>query len=53
MTRFHTDEYIDFLYRVTPENMEQQQLQQLRCEYWDSSLQRLIASQRRRRLPYL
>lgn len=22
MTRFHTDEYIDFLYRVTPENMD-------------------------------
>ncbi|RUP07402.1 histone deacetylase RpdA, partial [Jimgerdemannia flammicorona] len=28
MTRFHTDEYINFLYRVTPENMEELTMQQ-------------------------
>ena len=28
MTQFHTDEYIDFLKRVTPDNMEQYQKEQ-------------------------
>ncbi|CAG8519921.1 2206_t:CDS:10 [Funneliformis caledonium] len=30
MTRFHTDEYIDFLYRVTPQNVEELSMQQTR-----------------------
>ncbi|CAJ0769805.1 15953_t:CDS:2, partial [Entrophospora sp. SA101] len=30
MTRFHTDEYIDFLYRVTPLNVEELSQQQTR-----------------------
>ncbi|CAG8474315.1 9866_t:CDS:10 [Ambispora gerdemannii] len=30
LTRFHTDEYIDFLYRVTPENVEELSQQQTR-----------------------
>lgn len=31
MTQFHTDDYIDFLSRVTPENMEQYQKEQAKC----------------------
>lgn len=33
MTQFHTDDYIDFLSRVTPENMEQFQKEQAKCNY--------------------
>ncbi len=32
MTQFHTDEYVDFLYRVTPENAFQFHKEQVRCE---------------------
>jgi histone deacetylase 1/2 len=32
MTQFHTDDYIDFLSRVTPENMEQYQKEQAKCK---------------------
>lgn len=32
MTQFHTDDYIDFLSRVTPENMEQFQKEQAKCK---------------------
>lgn len=31
MTRFHTDEYIDFLSKVTPENVEELMAQRSRC----------------------
>lgn len=31
MTQFHTDDYIDFLSRVTPENMESFQKEQAKC----------------------
>lgn len=32
MTQFHTDDYIDFLSRVTPENMDQFQKEQAKCK---------------------
>ena len=32
MTQFHTDDYIDFLSRVTPENMDQYQKEQAKCK---------------------
>jgi histone deacetylase 1/2 len=31
MTQFHSDEYIDFLYRVTPSNMNNYQKEQAKC----------------------
>ena len=31
MTKFHSDEYIDFLYRVTPENLDQFNKYQQKC----------------------
>ena len=33
MTRFHTDEYIDFLSKVTPENVEELMAQRSRCTW--------------------
>lgn len=33
MTQFHTDDYIDFLSRVTPENMEQYPKEQAKCKH--------------------
>lgn len=35
MTQFHTDEYIDFLNKVTPDNMEQYQKEQGRFNVGD------------------
>lgn len=32
MTQFHTDDYIEFLSRVTPENMDSFQKDQARCK---------------------
>jgi histone deacetylase 1/2 len=32
MTQFHTDEYVDFLYRVTPDTAFQFHKEQVRCE---------------------
>ena len=40
MTQFHTDDYIDFLSRVTPENMEQYQKEQAKCRF-DSTTYRV------------
>jgi histone deacetylase 1/2 len=40
MTQFHTDDYIDFLSRVTPENMEQFQKEQAKCNKLFDSLER-------------
>ncbi|GAA5815212.1 histone deacetylase [Mucor flavus] len=37
MTQFHTDDYIDFLSRVTPENMEQFQKEQAKFNVGDDS----------------
>ncbi|KAI7902326.1 uncharacterized protein BX663DRAFT_510750 [Cokeromyces recurvatus] len=37
MTQFHSDEYIDFLSRVTPENMEQFQKEQAKFNVGDDS----------------
>ncbi|CAO3625032.1 unnamed protein product [Mucor hiemalis] len=37
MTQFHTDDYIDFLSRVTPENMEQYQKEQAKFNVGDNS----------------
>ncbi|SAM05649.1 hypothetical protein [Absidia glauca] len=37
MTQFHTDDYIDFLSRVTPENMEQYQKEQAKFNVGDDS----------------
>ncbi|KAI8379711.1 uncharacterized protein BYT42DRAFT_569724 [Radiomyces spectabilis] len=37
MTQFHTDEYIDFLSRVTPENMDQYQKEQAKFNVGDDS----------------
>lgn len=34
MTRFHTDEYIHFLSRVTPENFRQLTFDGTRCEWF-------------------
>ncbi|KAJ3164825.1 histone deacetylase [Geranomyces variabilis] len=33
MTRFHSDEYIDFLQRVTPENVEEMNRYQPKCKF--------------------
>lgn len=33
MTQFHSDEYIDFLYRVTPSNMNNYQKEQAKCTF--------------------
>jgi hypothetical protein len=33
MTQFHSDEYIDFLYRVTPSNMNNYQKEQAKCMF--------------------
>jgi acetoin utilization deacetylase AcuC-like enzyme len=33
MTAFHTDEYIDFLSRVSPDNMDSYAKEQLKCTY--------------------
>jgi len=32
MTAFHTDEYIDFLSRVSPDNMDSYSKEQLKCK---------------------
>lgn len=32
MTQFHTDEYVDFLYRITPDNVHQFGKEQVKCE---------------------
>jgi acetoin utilization deacetylase AcuC-like enzyme len=32
MTQFHTDEYVDFLYRITPDNAHQFGKEQVKCE---------------------
>lgn len=32
MTQFHTDDYIDFLSRVTPDNMEALNKEQAKCK---------------------
>jgi hypothetical protein len=32
MTQFHTDDYIDFLSRVTPDNMEALSKEQAKCK---------------------
>ncbi|KAG0737486.1 hypothetical protein G6F57_004779 [Rhizopus arrhizus] len=37
MTQFHTDDYIDFLSRVTPENMDQYQKEQAKFNVGDDS----------------
>lgn len=37
MTRFHTDEYVHFLERVTPETAEQLTYHGNRCELYPSS----------------
>ena len=34
MTKFHSDEYIDFLYRVTPENLDQFNKYQQKCRFF-------------------
>ena len=41
MTRFHTDEYVDFLNRVTPETAEDLTYQGTRCA-WPNSVHQLL-----------
>jgi histone deacetylase 1/2 len=31
MSQFHTDEYVDFLYRITPDNAHQFAKEQVKC----------------------
>ena len=33
MSAFHTDEYVDFLYKVTPETMEELTISGQRCKH--------------------
>lgn len=33
MTQFHSDDYIEFLYKVTPNNMNNYQKEQAKCPY--------------------
>jgi hypothetical protein len=45
MTSFHTDEYIHFLARVTPDTAEELTYNGTRCElYFSSDLTRLLSS---------
>jgi acetoin utilization deacetylase AcuC-like enzyme len=32
MSQFHTDEYVDFLHRITPDNAHQFAKEQIKCE---------------------
>jgi hypothetical protein len=32
MSQFHTDEYVDFLHRINPENAQQFAREQVKCE---------------------
>jgi histone deacetylase 1/2 len=34
MSQFHTDEYVDFLYRINPDNESQFNKEQGKCEPW-------------------
>lgn len=34
MTQFHTDEYVDFLSRVSPDNVDQYVREQSKCACW-------------------
>ena len=38
MTRFHSDEYIDFLYRVTPDTMNEYNKHQHKCTLYPSPI---------------
>lgn len=33
MSQFHTDEYVDFLYRINPDNAAQFAKEQVKCEF--------------------
>ena len=33
MSQFHTDEYVDFLYKITPDNAHQFAKEQVKCAY--------------------
>ena len=33
MSQFHTDEYVDFLHRITPDNAHQFAKEQIKCEF--------------------
>jgi histone deacetylase 1/2 len=33
MSQFHTDEYVDFLYRINPENANGYAREQQKCQY--------------------
>ena len=52
MSQFHTDEYVDFLYRVTPENVDAFVREQSKCKCMNVS-QLLLMNIRQcgRRLP--
>jgi histone deacetylase 1/2 len=41
MTQFHSDDYIEFLYKVTPNNMNNYQKEQAKCAvpFWKFSLE--------------
>jgi histone deacetylase 1/2 len=34
MSQFHTDEYVDFLYRINPDNEHQFAKEQVKCKWW-------------------
>lgn len=38
MSQFHTDEYVDFLNRVTPDNFDAFVREQAKCEYRDDGV---------------
>jgi len=44
MTAFHTDEYIDFLSRVSPDNMENYVKEQAKCNVLSSEKMALSLS---------
>lgn len=36
MSQFHTDEYVDFLYKITPDNAHQFAKEQVKCACFHS-----------------
>lgn len=42
MSQFHTDEYVDFLYRITPDNAHQFAKEQVKCARESGSDIRLV-----------
>ena len=36
MSQFHSDEYVEFLQRITPENMNQYTKEQMKCAFLPS-----------------